>query len=297
MSVISVREQWKGRGSSNEFGVSRDSSRVFKVWTDNNYDTDAIIESDARLPAPYSPHPNDFGKFAKKMRCEQDQKSPRLWIVTVEYATPDKPEENDEDDPLARRAKINISTTQRMRPMVLAYRKQEDGSFSDTRVPIKNSAEQLFQKVPDVPDSLYHATIEKNVPANIPSWFFDYKDAVNSDSFVLRGQNVAAGWALMLSIGIGDIQTENGVEFSTIRMEMEINPEGHDVDLVDTGFEELIRLADARRYRKILDGEGTPIKEPAFLNGEGKKLADDAEEVYITYRHAKRKSFGSLPLV
>lgn len=298
MSVISVREIWKGRASSNEFGVSRDSTRVFRVWTDNRYDTDAIIESDPRLPAPFSPHPNDIGKYAKKMKCDQNEKTPCLWIVTVTYATPDKREDEDADNPLERRAKVNVTTQQRKKRMERAQRQQADGSFTPGPVAVVNSVGKVFEKLPDVDDSVYHVTVEKNIPPDIPPWFFGYKDSVNSDAFTLRGQLVAAGLAAILTLGIGDIQVENGVSFAVFRAEMLIDPDGHDVPVLDTGYE--VEILDDDGFiigtKKITDAEGVLVKEPQLLNGHGQELEDDEPEAYIVYRPKKRKPFNQLPL-
>jgi hypothetical protein len=302
MSVVSVRESWKGRGGDNEYGTARAHVRVFDVIVDSTSDDETTILQDIRIPAPYTPHPTDAGSYAKKGKADNDDKHWSRWKAVIEYSTPDKKDDDDEDNPLDRRAKITIVTQTRQKPMTRARRKQESGEYTEEAIPVVNSAGDPITKLPDVDDSIYHATIEKNLAA-APEWLLDYKNAINSDSFALRGLTIPAGVAYITALGFGDVQKENDIEFFVLRIEMLLDKDGHDVPILDTGFFEFIdpemeyfKITPPAFKKRIVDAESVPVTEPQLLNGKGRLLQQNEEEVYLYYRPQKEKSFGDLPL-
>jgi len=298
MAVISVREHWEGRDSDSEFGKESSHNRTFKVVTDNKYDTGPIVANDPRIPAPYTPHPNDPRCYVKKIKVKQDRESAFRWTVTVEYSTDAEKEEDKKDEnPLARPAEVDWGGSKLQKVGQQAYR-VINGQAQSRVVGYLSSSDEPFDPAPEVKGSNIVLSIVKNVPTGQKAWF-KYINAVNSDSVTIDGLSFAPGTLQCNDVKVGKFTKENGVRYRVATFEVEENEDGWDIDLLDQGFSTISRFAGGDDvHRPILDATGQPVSKPVLLNGNGQKLPKNGEHVFLTYRPVeyRRLPFSQLPL-
>lgn len=103
---------------------------------------------------------------------------------------------------------------------------------------IVNSAGDPFDPPPMKDFSRRVARIQKNV-ANVPVWFLDYEDALNSGTFTVDGLSVSRGLAKLQRAEAGEWEERNGVRFRVIGFELHFSRIGWQLTNLDAGFREL----------------------------------------------------------
>jgi hypothetical protein len=284
MSVLTFKEIHSGRDADDDVGQRKAAvgryTRVFRVTTDSNDDDGAVVKASA--PSLGVQHPSDPRAFLRRRRARNESFSKRVWIVTCAYSTEFEIEEN----PLADPADIDWVTEQFQRPFV----KDRNGDA------ILNSAGNYYDRPVDGDDSRWTANVVKNVSA-VPTWLLDYRDAVNSDAFVLDGLSVAIGEAKMQAIRISRQQERNDVPYRVLTMTIALNGDGWAKEELDQGFQEK-HPERLNERRQILDDQGDPVTTPVMLDGTGQRLQDPEPDtaVYRSHDIYQEQPFSDLPL-
>jgi hypothetical protein len=157
--------------------------RQWLVMTDSRvYNESAVLQEGViagNFPVPYvSVFPDEPAYLCKRLTARQEKNSPLHWIVTAMWDT--KPWDDDDDEnPLDRRAKIRWSTVKYQK----AVEKDRDGEA------ILNSAGDYFDPPPLKDVSRWTATVSKHLPA-VPTAILDYADKLNDADWAIQGVTV-----------------------------------------------------------------------------------------------------------
>lgn len=287
--AITYLRNLPGREADFGKGDDRTLRRGWLVLTDTRYTSEAAILADAvtfsggGVPIPYlSFHPNDATFLCKRLKAKQDRKSPLHWMLDADYDT--KPWEDDDDDepPLGRRAKIRWRTNK--------YQKAVEKDRDDDA--ILNSAGFYFDPPPLKDLSRWVVTVSKNVAA-VPTDILVYPDALNDATWTIQGINVEPNAAKIMEIDISDLQKEQDQEFYVFTYTVEFDKDLWKGIYLNQGFYD----TDGER----IPDNGTPAKpcaSPWPLDADGHKIDDPtpANATFEEYDIYDEMDFSILPV-
>ncbi len=255
MSVISVRALTEGRSGSqtNDKGI-RTSVRKFGVRTNSLADDDTVVRYAVGVPRLYDVHPNDPGMNVESVQCSQDSFSGVYWEVVVNYSSKTPDEQQQAENPLERRSKVEWGKVDYQE----AYQQDQDGQA------MVNSAQEPFDPPRQRDAKRITLKITRNEPSFNPALALAYQDHVNADVFF------GADPGLCKCQGItGSEDYQNNITFWSVVYEFEFRKEGFDEYILDQGFSTL-----ANGVRTLIrDQHGTPVTQPVLLNGAGGLLS------------------------
>lgn len=291
MAVVTFKEIHNGRKGDDKLGDVLTASlvRVFRVVTDSATDDHETIALHASCPNYGDVHPNNSLAYVKKRSIVNQMFSKKVWLVTVTYSTEWKVQEYQED-PTAEAAKI----TWRSEQFVAPASRDKDGNA------VVNSAGDLFDPPEERDDSRWVATIRKNMQG-VPSWIFQYQDAINSRAFQLDGLGIPAYYAKMQAIEIGEQQVQNDISYRVLTMHMTLKLNTHIFYILDAGFNRIDPNDSSKRVKiTVLDDQGnrTEPTAPWPLNGSGAPIQNPttSNNQHVTYHVYPELDFNYLPL-
>lgn len=252
MTVTFLQEDAAGRTATNSRGI-RTYTRVFLFETDSQLDDAWEVGSHPDAPRIGQAF-RDAWCISTTPACIEPWKG---WSVTAEYSSAFEMNE----DPTQDAMQIRVYTEQFQKPAVF----NKDGEL------IVNSAGDPYDPPPMIDDSRRVISLVRNVP-NCPSWILDYQDAVNSDTFTVRGVTYAIGTGKVQSISLSDAQKRNGIEFYTLEVLIHLQKNGWILKTLDAGFRELDYDGDLVNI--LNTGDGERVSAPVPLNGSGAALAN-----------------------
>lgn len=254
------------------------------LFSTSTVTSEFAIYAHASCPKRGNTHPEDPTFFVKTVTISNYAPFAG-WKAVVTYSN----EREIRDNPLDEPARISWDGEEFQKPAV----KDKNGDA------ILNSAGDPYDPPVMVDDTRIAATITKNV-ASVPEWWLSYKDAVNSDAFVLDGLPIPEGVAKLKRQSISEMQTQNDVDYYTVTLVMHFNEDGWKATPLDAGFRriysgtsrELITLENE-------DGEKEYPPAPVPLDGSGVELADPTPDTAIYREHEvyNKKPFSVLPIV
>lgn len=276
-------------GRETERGLPNDSTlrRSWLVLTDTRYTSEALFLADAitvgagAIPIPYvDSHPDDILHLCKRLRGRQDKKSPLHWTLEAEYDTKPWQDEDDEEAPLDRRAKITWSTVKYQK----AVEEDRDGEA------ILNSAGFYFDPPPLKDISRWTVTVSKNV-ASVPNDILDYPDKLNDSTWSVGGVDAEPNAAKIMSINISDLQKEQDQEFYIFTYTVEFDKDLWKGKYLNQGFYD-------SSGERILDASGKPTAYPWPLDSSGDKIddPDPSSATFEEYDIYEEIDFGILPV-
>lgn len=281
MSVTSFAEIHEGRNTSETFQggkTIRRHTRVFRATTSSNYDDGLTIKAYLGCPRIGDTYPLDPYAWCQSVEPRNEPFSKRVWIVTAGYST----EREIQPNPLLEVAQYDWTTETFQRPY-----------FKDTSAQgIVNSAGDPYDPPVEGDDSRISVRIEKNVGL-VPTWIWEYKDAVNSDAVVIDGLAVAAGKAKLMGISLSRWQERNGYAYRVLTLQITLDANGWTKQVLDAGFRKKDPDDGTKRIH-ILDDDSCPVSSPALLDGSGAKLANPSASnaVFRTHTIYAEKAFS-----
>jgi hypothetical protein len=280
MAIISANEIWEGRGGSDDAQGGRTDTRTFLVITDSAYETSTTIKAAGVIPERRSTHPEDAGMWVVDRSFQQESADPRVWRVTVSYASvtglrgsigssggsggggANELQEN----PLLRRAEFSFSTDK--------FQEELTEDFATPAVPIRNSAHEPFFPPLSRPRGRLVMTYTKNFsPAEFNTrltiWESRY-GSMNGDIFLDFFQPFTL---LFDDMSLQD-GLENGVYFWRCSFRFLVKFDGWDTtQVLDQGFREHANVGGIDFYSEMYDTFGRSLTRPLLLDGAGQKLA------------------------
>jgi len=252
MAVTYLKEDAGGRTATNSKGI-RTYTRVFLFEASSQDDDAWEVGSHPNAPRIGQAF-RDAWCISTTPTCIEPWKG---WSITAEYSS----ERALNEDPTQDDMQIRVYTEQFQKPAVF----NADGSK------IVNSAGDPYDPPAMMDDSRRVISLVRNV-AVYPAWVLDYQDAVNSDSFVVRGETYAVGTGKVQSVSLSDAQKRNGIDFYSLEVLIHLQKNGWILKTLDAGFREiqgsggLINIVNA--------GDGERVSAPVPLDGSGAALTD-----------------------
>ncbi len=306
MAIYSVLEQ---RGRSGTIGADwkREYTRRFLVITTDKMDDVTVVRT-AVDPSGYPFIPTlgsiytnaslspstlrrDFGSYVVSIECTETDpqvvqtngydappNTGSYWEVTVKYG-PYDPQAFDSQNPLdsTEKPKVSWGLSRFTKP----FDQDTDGNA------VLNSAGDYFDPPIELDDSRLVLRITRNEESYDPDLTNQYKDATNSDEFwdFPPDQVKLMDRSAELQSS-GDCPINDG-EYWAVSYDFEIRPEGWTKQILDQGCKV---LDDSGKLVNATDNDGQPVNSPILLDGNGKKLPEGADPVFL-----KKKGYKQLP--
>ena len=251
MTVHFLEEDAGARTATNSRGV-RTYTRAFRFETDSQTDDAWEVGSHPDSPRIGQAF-RDAWCISVTPACTDPWKG---WTVTAEYSSAIEMNE----DPTQDAMQIRVYTEQFQKPAVF----DKDGNK------IVNSAGDPFDPPLMMDDSRRVISLVRNVAA-YPSWVLTYQDAVNSDTFTVRGITYAVGVGKVQSVSISDAQVRNGYPFYTLEVLIHLQKNGWILQPLDVGFREL-DYAGTSLINILNPGDNERPSAPVPLDGAGRAL-------------------------
>lgn len=294
-------------GHSGQISIGLAGKQVEK-WTIVGDSGDYTIE-DLRyaniFPAVYTSfHPQNYRLRFQPVDIEQDEENPAIFTATLTWSSEKfdpKKEDEQEDDPLNRRAKV----------------RQKTGHMRETRhrdfygKPKLNAAGDLFDPQIENNTSYRIIKIRKNVTV-FPDWTFDFDDCVNSEDFYIKGKLIKKGCAWMADIDLGDENTEGPITYAEANIEIWVKkkrktvgeetyddvPEPWDTEQLNEGLYQKIAGKKVRCKVKDEDDPTKKVNAPCAvpLDLDGKQIENPTLDnvTFITFRDNERRDFNDI---
>lgn len=174
-----------------------------------------------------------------------------IWYATGVYDT-DRIISAVTDDPLAQPPVIDYGGTTQERPLVIDF----------NGVSVVNSSGDRFDPPFTFEEKRPLISITRNESSYNKDDAIAYQNAVNDATW-----NGIDPYCAKLNIYQGTLTLQNGIQFYSVRYEIEIRREGFFEYALDQGFRDI----DGNLFRDPRDQ--TPLSNPTLLNGKGRKLA------------------------
>jgi hypothetical protein len=295
MSVISVQEQFKGRGGSEKWdeggtSLTINRTRTFLVETDSDFDNEANVLSHGSLPRP--------GDSYGTARCvsrsaKQMSQGPRWWKTVFQYSSKltagqKKQFEDDDPDPVSRRIKVDWS--------VQRYEKVIDRDRDN--FPIQNAAFDSPDPPPVWPKGNIVATVTGNV-LDLEPWILeDYPFSLNDADFTLRGFPIKKEKAMLTDVQITDELYEDTYKYFTVKLQIEIStrPQGHQLWILNQGLMQLDRetgdKVDCVILKDTKDKKFVPVSQPVLLDiDDGFQLSKSEIQYILDHDESEEKLY------
>lgn len=252
MTVTFIEEDAGARTATNSRGI-RTYTRAFRFETSSQSEDAWDVGSHPNAPVIGQAF-RDAWCISSTPACTDPWKG---WTITAEYSSA---------------VEMNVDPTQdAMQIRVYTEQFQKPAVFDKNGNKIVNSAGDPFDPPLMMDDSRRVISLVRNVAA-YPSWVLSYQDAVNSDTFTVRGITYAAGVGKVQSVSISDGQIRNNVPFYTVEVLIHLQKNGWILQPLDVGFRELGYSGDLINI--LNQGDDERPSAPVPLNGSGYQLSN-----------------------
>lgn len=273
------------------------------------------------MPVKGSAYPHDSGAFCTHVSLNEVHytTSGTVFYFTVDYEFSDGSLNTSSSSPLTEPPKVSFATAKYQVPFEKAYKSGDgQGSPSDD---VLNSAKIPFDP-PAVKEKVNTiATIQYNKRSFSGSWIQRFTDTINSSSISIAGISVPSKCGRMNEIGASNNYDENGNEYWSISVSIEISSEAFTRKILDQGMmafndkgtidaiyieTDSTNKTSTRKMKSDIDADilaGTnktksaePVSEPQRLDGSGRLLAQSAKSVYISKEGHFATSWSTLSI-
>lgn len=309
MSLSSITETWEGRDgdTSVQNGVVVETlTRSWLAKTTTALDSAVVVMTSTSLPKLFDAHPDKRAATCRKIVPSQHPESGKIWTIVATYTTAFDPRagldvSGNKVDPISMAAEISWETV----------RFTKDATKDINGKAITNAAGDRPEKGTEIDASRELVRVNKNMIA-VPQWIKQYRDAVNSDAFILDGIPIDAGEAKIVGVGIQPWKNESlgetsaFISYRPVTMEIEISEEGWGLEFLNEGFYAFEGEGDERKKVLISDDNGDPVSKPVLLTPDGRKLSTEFlnqlmesgefEGFFRKYKVYRERPFSALPL-
>jgi hypothetical protein len=274
MAILSFAELFDGRDGDSEVADGRRYVRRYRVLTDNPYDGPNTIKSalGIRYGDRYvglSATENDQYSYIESIDAAQEDGDSLGWIVTVSYGPFD-----------ALTAGGGPTNNPLLMPMEVewSYRNQEVvAQYDNNGTPITNTAGDPFDPPIVIDDPRPILTIVRNEAVFPWSLAYQYRTAVNSDTFgpvgpqMARVIQISGKYACHYSIGW----------YSIVTYEFEFNPPlGYRPMILNLGLRKISQASATLGQLVPITINGQPVGQPMLLTKAG-YLAKPTDQPYF----------------
>lgn len=274
MTVTFIEEDAGVRTATNSRGI-RTYTRAFRFETS--------LQSEDAWDVGSHPNAPVIGQAFRDAWCISSTPSCtdpwKGWTITAEYSSA---------------VEMNVDPTQdAMQIRVYTEQFQKPAVFDKNGNKIVNSAGDPFDPPLMMDDSRRVISLVRNVAA-YPSWVLSYQDAVNSDTFTVRGITYSAGVGKVQSVAISDGQIRNDIPFYTVEVLIHLQKNGWILQPLDVGFRELGYGGDLINI--LNPGDTERPSAPVPLDGSGHQLSNPSttNNVLLSYSVYDTQPFSVL---
>ena len=305
MSLLSVNEIHDGRGGKTEMsqrGGMTSYTRVWRAKTSSPYDDAAVVMY--TIPSYGSPLPRRGTLFPSDPRATLKSLNPqngrskegkRRWIITGEYSS-ERYGPAQTENPLLEAARIEWVTDTITKEIWF----DRNGNW------IANKAFDPYLPPWKTDVQFWTCTIRKNLMM-VPGWIDNYRNAINSDTFMIQGRSFGPGQAKMTRMAISDVQHRNDWDFYTLTMSIQTaSKDTFQLTMPNWGYRELVDNSIFYGHEpgtdiescEISDAMGQKTKQPWPLDADGAAIRPYtlSSLLYNTFDTYPEQPFGALPL-
>lgn len=221
---------------------------------------------------------SDIGALVSKRRARQDADNPYVWEITVNYDTKQPDPSKITENPLQKIPEVDWDFQRYSKPIV------KDRHFNA----IRNSAGDVYDPPAEKDATRVVLTITSNKADFNVVFALDFRDVVNRTSFLGADPRQAKVMSLKAKR-----QSEKGLVYFAVTAVIEFHDETFDLVLLDIGYNELIGGVRT----PIREKDGTLIQTPMLLDGNGVRLAPNAQPVFNTFEVYEEQDFALLNIL
>ncbi len=219
----------------------------------------------------YSPENRPVELHISKMlrKVTQDDGAPRKWTIEAEYSSKPIKENESEENPLNRPARIRWRTAN--------YRQAIWKDINDKA--ILNSAGDYFDPPVEVDRAYWTVSVSKNV-ADVPTFMLDYENAVNNAAITIGGVVIGQYEAKISDIEVSELKIEGDYQYFEFSYTLERRREKWiPLKVLDQGYRQ-IDPANSEKRIHIMDDSS--VKRPVA----SLRLLDGAEVLQQVRQHS-----------
>jgi hypothetical protein len=260
----------------------------------------------------------DSGVFVSQVTLNEVSyaASETIFFFTVDYEFSDGSLNTNSGSPLTEPPRVSFATAKYQVPFERSYNTMKNGQ-PDTAV--LNSAKVPFDPPAVKEKTNTIVTIQYNKRTFNGSWIQQFTDTINSSSVTVAGISIPKYQGRINEIGASNNYDENGNEYWTISVSIEISSEPFVRKILDQGMMALndkgtldaiyietdaTNKTSTIKMKSDIDADiisGTnktksaePVSEPQRLDGEGKLLAQSATSIYMSHAAHGGSSWSTL---
>jgi len=257
------------------------AKRIFTVTLTE--DTDPVLAPFQARLASGVPQYDDAHPYSWNIRVSNiqvDAINALFYQITVTYTSLGGGGSGDEADPLAEDWDVEWSFNATSEPID----KDIDGKA------LLNSSKEPFD--PPISEDFHDLVLRvtRNEATFDPIIADSYMHTVNDGLFL---QTFQPGQAKVVNYAGRPVKYNNGV-YHIVNYEIHFRRDGWGRRLLDQGYRTKTGTDEDGKptYATVLDDAGTPVSQPVLLDGAGGKLADGADEVYLTFTTKASSNFA-----
>jgi len=289
MAIIKMGEV---SGQSLDYSKPYDStsSRKWLAVTSHNFHTSSDVYQygldNSILPLPYvSFNPVLVGHLCRSIKVTQDNGAPRQWTIEAEYSSKPTKEDESEENPLNRPARIRWRTSSYQK----AIWRDIDGKA------VLNSAGDYFDPPVEVDRAYWTVSVSKNV-ADVPVWILDYENGVNNAAITIGGVVIGQHEAKLSDIEISELKIEGDYQYFEFSYTLERRREKWiPFKVLDQGLR--FKAGSDRKHIMDQSTPPRPVSSPRLLDGSGAVLSNPTPDnaVYRDFTVYYARNFSVLP--
>jgi hypothetical protein len=299
MSLIVKEKSGARKGNNSAPGITTYNRAYFVTSTEALTEPAALAAVDSgedafTIPKYNENHPDDDKAGAVSRSAGPINGDEKKWLVSIQWKTrssSDTVDEDDIDDPTARRAVVNFGHVTYTKVADLAY--QEGDTQGNPTQPVLNSAGDP----PDPPFTVEynHTVLELQywVRRWDPSWNRIYENNTNSEAIMVVQIPLPIKNAKILSLDSKPLYDTDDDRYWEINANIEISDEVFQKQMLDMGFNYLNEGEKTEITVKDSKGKDVPVSSPQRLNGSG-YLSD--ESVFLPFVFCWPSSWKALNL-
>jgi hypothetical protein len=301
MTLIII--ETNGESSDANSQLERNYSRNFVAYSTTRSLLRPIdIYAHPSFPRRFERHPADPQALALNISMSQSDVAHWIYTGNVDYSTTLPEQEDEEENPLKRPARIGFKRVKFQRPVIQNYKGN----------PLTNFAGDFVEGITR-DESRLVITVEKNLRPGVPRWIDAFADRVNRASVTIRGRRFKKRTLKFEGPTSPPAETagkENGYRFIKLSFELHHRSETWDEFYLSQGFnekhaEEILGgdgevLTTVHTLRAILLGDGEKPTKPQWIDKAGQHLPQPTpaqlRDLIIRERIYLEANFRSLPL-
>ena len=293
MAIVSVSEVMESRSAKIDRS-SRGYKRVFQVVSNDPSDDALEIAQANGIPVYDSVSPNHEGVFVSDIQARPKSDDGLVWEVDVSYSPPDAAGGGSGGDPVSADPVVSFSFMMRQQVLENAYSLgaaiPQGADRGNPTVRVVNQPGNIpFDPPAMIEDSVLVilVTLNKGTDTFTPDYITQYMNTINALEITVAGVTMPPFTGWIRDIKANPTTTPTGDAYWQVQFEILYDPQTWLKKILNTGVFEEGNVEGSSsappEYRKILDTDGEPVREPVPLSLTGQRLGRGDPGVYLEF--------------